>query len=126
MRKKTRLHREKTTESLGTNGNGIHVFALRQTFGRVYQYLQEEAGRDGFINRRVGLVKDEHTDVGDYSCHPSTKAAVHLEQKDVESNRMYMNVYVEEIKYLFSIVQKLVLANYDETLNVEAIDSSDP
>ena len=56
----------------------------------------------------------------------STKAAVHLGQKDVESNRMYMNVYVEEIKYLFSIVQKLVLENYDETLNVEAIDSNDP
>ena len=30
---KPRLHREKTTESLGTNGDGIHVFALRQTFG---------------------------------------------------------------------------------------------
>ena len=56
----------------------------------------------------------------------STKAAVHLGQKDVESNRMFINVYVEEIKYLFSIVQKLVLENYDETLNVEVIDSNDP
>ena len=56
----------------------------------------------------------------------STKAAVHLGQKDVESNRMFMNVFVEEIKYLFSIVQKLVLEHYDETLNVEAIDSKYP
>ena len=39
---------------------------------------------------------------------------------------MFMNVYVEEIKSLFSIVQKLVLENYDETLNVEVIDSNDP
>ena len=26
--------------------------------------LTEEAGRYGFINRRVGLGKDEHTDMG--------------------------------------------------------------
>ena len=52
----------------------------------------------------------------------STKAAVHLGQKDVEENRMFMNVYVEEIKKLFSIVQKLVLGNFDETLNEEVID----
>ena len=56
----------------------------------------------------------------------STKAAFHLGQKDVENNRMFMNVYVEETKYLFSIVQKLVLEHYDEALNVEAIDSNDP
>ena len=56
----------------------------------------------------------------------STKAAVHLGQKDVETNRMFMNVSVEEIQYLFSIVQKLVLENYDETLSVEVIDSDDP
>ena len=56
----------------------------------------------------------------------STKAAVHLGQEDVETNRMFMNVSVEEIKYLFSIVQKLVLENFDETLNVEVIDSNDP
>ena len=56
----------------------------------------------------------------------STKAAVHLGQKDVENNRMVMDVYVEEMKYVFSIVQKLVLENYDETLNVEVIDSDAP
>ena len=37
-----------------------------------------------------------------------------------------MNVYVEEIKYLFSILQKMVLENYDEPLNLEVIDSNDP
>ena len=33
---------------------------------------------------------------------------------------------VEEIKYLFSIVQRLVLENSDEILNVKVIDSNDP
>ena len=55
-----------------------------------------------------------------------TKSAVHIGQKDVEKNRMFMNVYVEEIRYLFSIVQKLVLENYDKTLKVEVIDSNGP
>ena len=53
------------------------------------------------------------------------KAAVHLEQNCAENNRMFMNVYVEEIKYLFSIVQKLVLENSDEIMNVEVIHSND-
>ena len=39
---------------------------------------------------------------------------------------MFMNVYVEEIKYLLSIVQKMVLQSHDETLDVEVIDSNDP
>ena len=42
---------------------------------------------------------------GELFMSSSTKAAVHLGLKDVETNRMFMNVYVEEIKYLFSIVQ---------------------
>ena len=56
----------------------------------------------------------------------STKAADLRGQKDVENNRMMVNVYVEEVKYLFSIFQKMVLQNYDETLNEEVIDYNDP
>ena len=37
-----------------------------------------------------------------------------------------MNVYVEESKYLFSIVQRLVLENFDEIWNVRVIYSDDP
>ena len=92
---------------------------------KVLPALTEEAGRYGFINRRVGLGKTNILMCGLFKSS-STKAAVNLGQKDVETNRMLMNVYVEEIKYLFSIVQKLVLENYDETLNVEVIDSNDP
>ena len=88
-------------------------------------YLQKKLDVTEFINRRVGLGKNEHTDVGLFMS-TSTKAAVHLGQKDVENNTMFMNMYVEEIKYLFSIIQKLVLENYGETLNVEVIDSNDP
>ena len=47
MRKKTRPHREKTTESLGTNGDGIHVFALRQTFADGNELTDGEELTDG-------------------------------------------------------------------------------
>ena len=56
----------------------------------------------------------------------SMKAAVHLGHNYAENNRIFMNVYVEAIKYLFSIVQRLVMENSDEILNVKAIDSNDP
>ena len=36
-----------------------------------------------------------------------------------------MNVYVEEIKYLFRIVQRVVLENFDEIWNVQVIYSDD-
>ena len=62
----------------------------------------------------------------DYSCHLQRKQLFILDKKIFECNRMFMNVYVEEIKYLLSIVQKMVLQSYDETLNVEVIDSNDP
>ena len=56
----------------------------------------------------------------------SMKAAVRLGQNYVDYNRMFMNEYVEEINYLFSIVQRLILENSDEILNVRIIDNNDP
>ena len=41
--------REKTTESLGTNGDGIHVFALRQTFDSVRPFFALVPWMDNFF-----------------------------------------------------------------------------
>ena len=67
-------------------------------FGKHSPVPTEEAGTHGFVNQRIGLDKDEHTDMVTV-LSSSMKAAV------------FVNVYGEEIKYLFSIVQKLVLEN---------------
>ena len=54
----------------------------------------------------------------------SMTAAFHLGQNYAENNRIFMNVCVEEIKYLFSIVQRLVLENSHGILQVKVIDSN--
>ena len=94
-------------------------------FGKFYQYLQKKLDVTDSSIEELGSAKTNILMWGLFMSS-STKATVHLGQIDVEENRMFMNVYVEEIKSLFSIVQKLVLENYDETLNVEVIDSNDP
>ena len=94
-------------------------------FGKVHQYLKKKLDVTDSSIEELGLAKTNILIWGLFMSS-STEAAVHLGQKDVEKNKMFMNVYVEEIGCLFSIVQKLVLESYDETLNVEVIDSNDP
>ena len=52
--------------------------------------------------------------------------AIHLGQNYNENMAVFWNVYEEEIKYLFSIVQRLVFEISEEILNVKTIDSNDP
>ena len=92
---------------------------------KVYQYLQKKLDVTDSSIEESGSAKTNIL-MWRLFVSSSTKAAVHLGQKDVENHRTFMNVYVEEIKYSCSFVQKLVLENYDETLNVEVIDSNDP
>ena len=56
----------------------------------------------------------------------SMRAAVHLRQNYTEIMAVFKNVFVEEIMYLFSITQRLVLENSEEIVNVKVIDSNDP
>ena len=97
---------------------------MHHCFGKVYHFLQKKLDVTDSSIEELGSAKTNIL-LWKLFMSSSTKAAVHLGQKDVENNRMMVNVYLEEIKYLFSIVQKLVLENYDETLNVEVIDSDD-
>ena len=110
----------KMKEFAGTARTSMHL-----CLEKVLPALTEEAGRYWFINWRVGLGKDEHTDMGIIRVIFNESSWSSWTQR-FESNRMFMNVYLQEIKYLFSIVQKWVLVIYDETLNVEVIDSNDP
>ena len=82
-------------------------------FGKVYQYLQKKLDVTDSPIEELGSAKTNILIWGIFMSSP-TKSAV------------FMNVYVEEIKYLFSILQKMVLENYDEPLNLEVIDSNDP
>ena len=50
----------------------------------------------------------------------------HLRQNYIDNMAVFSNVYVEGIKYVFSTVQRLFIEIDEETLNVRAIDSSDP
>ena len=77
---------------------------MHHCLGKGYQYLQKELDVTDSSIEELGSAKTNILMWG-LSVSSSTKAAVHLGQKDVETNRMFMNVYVEEIKYLFSIVQ---------------------
>ena len=54
------------------------------------------------------------------------EAAIHLGHNHAENNRIFMNVCVEEIKYLFGIVQRLILENFDEIMIVKIVDSNYP
>ena len=98
---------------------------MHHCVGKVYQYLQKKLDLTCSSIEELGSAKTNVL-LWRLFMSSSTKAAFHLGQKDVENNRMLMKVYVEKIKYLFSIFQKWVLKNYDETLNAEVIDSNDP
>ena len=56
----------------------------------------------------------------------SVRAAIHLGQTYTENMAVVRNVYVEEIKNVFGITQRLVLGNSEEILNVRVIESQDP
>ena len=53
--------REKTTESLGTNGDGIHIFSLRQTFDSVRPFFALVPWMDYFSPFPNGGVEPEST-----------------------------------------------------------------
>ena len=112
--------KQKMKELLVPRGPQLH-----HCLGKDYQYLQKKQDVTDSSIEELGSAKTNIL-MWELFMSSSTKAAVHLGQKDVENNRMVMDVYVEEMKYLFSIVQKLVLENYDETLNVKVIDSNAP
>ena len=84
---------------------GIARTSMHHWLGTVYQYLQKKLDVTDSSIEELGSAKTNILMWGLFMSS-STKAAVHLGQKDVESNSMFMNVYVEEIKYLFSIVQR--------------------
>ena len=91
---------------------------------KVYQSMQKKLELTDSSIKELGEMKTNML-IWELFMSSSMKAAVHLRQSHVENNRMFMNVHVEEIKYLFSIVQRLILENSDEILNVKVIDSND-